>query len=79
MGVEAMNAKWHEKHPLGRGKTLEERIRWHREHAELCGCREIPKSILAELKKRAMAAASTKGRNPQKSRRSKKPKKTKRA
>ena len=63
-----MNAKWHELHPLGRGSTREARIRWHREHAEVCGCREIPKSILAELKKRAKAATSTKGRYPQKSR-----------
>jgi hypothetical protein len=25
--------------------TLEQRIAWHREHASVCGCREVPESL----------------------------------
>ncbi len=66
--------EWHAKHPMPRKSTLEERIEWHVEHETKCGCREIPKSIKLHLKKRGLAAASTKGRNPQKSRKARKTK-----
>jgi hypothetical protein len=71
-----VNAAWHEKNPMPKGATMEMRIKWHLEHQTKCGCNEIPKSVRMHLKKRGMAAVSTKGRNPQKSRKSRKPKAT---
>lgn len=65
---------WHSTNPIPRSATLDERVKWHVEHQTKCGCREIPKSILVELKKRGMAAASVKGRNLVKSRRLRRPK-----
>jgi hypothetical protein len=59
---------------MPRKATLEERVQWHVEHQTKCGCREIPESIRVQLKKRGLAAASTKGRNPQKSRKARKKK-----
>jgi len=30
--------------------TFEQRVAWHRDHAENCGCREMPKAIGEVLK-----------------------------
>ncbi len=67
--VRAKMAVWHSTNPMPRSATFDERVQWHVEHSTKCGCREIPKRILVELKKRGMAAASVKGRNLQKTRR----------
>jgi hypothetical protein len=48
------NATWHEQHPMPRTATTEERVKWHVEHAKACGCREIPRTIISELKARGM-------------------------
>ncbi len=40
-----INAAWHTKNKMPKNPRLEERIRWHKEHAKLCSCREIPESI----------------------------------
>jgi len=48
----AINAEWHEKHPMPKPATLEQRIRWHEEHAKECGCAPIPGAILIELERR---------------------------
>jgi hypothetical protein len=32
--------------------TLAQRVDWHLAHAKACGCREIPKTVLAELRRR---------------------------
>lgn len=44
-----MNADWHRKNRLSRDASLGERIDWHRRHAESCGCRPVPPSILAKM------------------------------
>src|SRR4051794_6918993 len=36
---------WHEQHRLGSGAPMAARVAWHREHAEVCGCRPIPASV----------------------------------
>jgi uncharacterized protein YdhG (YjbR/CyaY superfamily) len=43
------NAAWHASHPLPRGASLAERIRWHVAHARACACRPMPSSIRAAL------------------------------
>ena len=58
-----VNAKWHERHPLPKGATTEERVAWHREHQERCGCRPVPASLAAAVaagKKRSKRAAPKK-------------------
>ena len=51
-----LNATWHLKHPLPRNASLEQRVTWHIGHAKACGCRAVPKTILAEFKTRRIAA-----------------------
>ena len=50
-----LNREWHQTHRLPRNATLEERIAWHVEHAQVCGCRDMPERIKAKLKERGMA------------------------
>jgi hypothetical protein len=50
--MEKLNAAWHVKHPMPRNASLEQRVKWHIGHAKACGCRAVPKAILAELKTR---------------------------
>jgi len=33
---------------------MEERLRWHLEHARNCGCRPIPDGVAEEMKQRGM-------------------------
>lgn len=47
-----LNRQWHEANRLARDAKLEERLDWHRRHAENCGCREMPESIRHELEAR---------------------------
>lgn len=41
--------KWHETHKMVKGASLEERVRWHREHQKKCGCRPVPKGLRSYL------------------------------
>lgn len=45
-----INKQWHEKNKMPKNPTLEERIKWHIEHAKQCGCRPIPESLLSKIK-----------------------------
>lgn len=49
-----LNATWHEKHPMPKNATLEQRVSWHVRHAKACGCREIPRTIAREMKTRGI-------------------------
>ena len=48
----ALNAEWHEQHPMPAKATFEQRLEWHREHARACGCRKPPADIADELARR---------------------------
>jgi hypothetical protein len=50
----AINKEWHETHRMPRAPKLEDRLKWHLEHARVCGCREIPAKLLADAKKRGL-------------------------
>ncbi len=45
-----VNVKWHAAHPLPESPSMEERVRWHYEHVEACGCRPIPESIADDIR-----------------------------
>lgn len=47
-----INGKWHKAHRMPKNATLDQRIKWHIEHAKNCGCREIPEKLLTEIEKR---------------------------
>jgi hypothetical protein len=49
-----INAKWHLTNKMPKNPTLEQRIEWHVEHAENCGCRPLHGKILEEIKKRGI-------------------------
>jgi len=51
-----VNADWHERNPMPKNATDEQRLAWHREHAQTCGCRQPP-DVAAELARRDAAAA----------------------
>jgi NAD(P)H-flavin reductase len=46
-----MNASWHARNPMPPKATLAQRVAWHLRHAKACGCREIAKSVAAELRR----------------------------
>jgi hypothetical protein len=48
----SINAEWHLKNKMPVKATLEQRIKWHMEHAKHCKCRPIPAKLLAEIKNR---------------------------
>jgi hypothetical protein len=50
--VTPFNRQWHDEHRLGKGASLDDRVRWHLEHARVCGCRPIPELILKEIERR---------------------------
>jgi hypothetical protein len=45
------NEKWHREHRMPRNPTIQQRVDWHKTHAEMCGCRPMPKSIQLILEK----------------------------
>lgn len=49
----AINAEWHEKHPMPKNATLEQRIVWHTEHRKACACRPMPAKLVAVIEERS--------------------------
>jgi hypothetical protein len=47
-----LNREWHASNRLGRGADREQRLRWHEEHARVCGCRPIPLSLRKDANRR---------------------------
>jgi hypothetical protein len=45
----SVNAEWHRDHPMPERATYEQRLAWHREHAQACACRTPPPDIAAAL------------------------------
>lgn len=45
-----MNKVWHEKNPMPKNPTVDQRIVWHVAHAKYCRCREIPFKLMLEIK-----------------------------
>ncbi len=47
-----INAEWHAKHKMPKNPTLDQRVKWHLEHARHCGCRPASGEVLEEIRKR---------------------------
>jgi hypothetical protein len=50
-----INAVWHHRHPMPKNPTLVQRVRWHVAHAAACACREMPATVVSELRRRRIA------------------------
>ena len=44
-----LNRKWHQQNRLPDGATQKQRIEWHLAHADACGCRPIPPTLLKAM------------------------------
>jgi hypothetical protein len=53
-----LNAAWHDSHPMPPRATLDQRVTWHVAHAKACGCRPMPGTVVAELKRRGASGAA---------------------
>ncbi|MFD2872891.1 hypothetical protein ACFS5N_10465 [Mucilaginibacter ximonensis] len=49
--MKKINKSWHKAHPMPANPSLEQRIAWHLEHQQNCGCRPIPQRLQVELTK----------------------------
>lgn len=49
-----INAEWHSKHKMPKNPTLDQRVKWHLDHARHCSCRPLEGQVLEEIKKRYM-------------------------
>jgi len=45
-----VNKTWHDAHVMPRNPTRAQRVAWHAEHFEACGCREVPPGLVADVK-----------------------------
>lgn len=55
MSEPTINADWHAAHKMPVHPTDEQRVAWHLEHTQHCGCRPIPARVL-EMMARLEAA-----------------------
>lgn len=55
--------RWHQEHRMPERATDDQRIAWHLEHAQVCGCRPIPNGVLALMRAKGMKPPN-KGRQP---------------
>jgi DNA-3-methyladenine glycosylase I len=47
-----VNEKWHKAHPMPRNPSDAERIAWHLDHRDRCGCRPVPTKLLQKIRMR---------------------------
>jgi hypothetical protein len=58
-----MNARWHRQHPMPKHPTEQARVKWHLAHTKVCGCRDMPDSVAALIRRfRASRVARPKDR-----------------
>ena len=51
--VSKLNRAWHEAHRMPPRATLDQRVKWHKDHLKHCACRtDLPPAIAAEIEKR---------------------------
>jgi len=46
-----MNKAWHAANPVPPKATLDQRIRWHAEHARACACRPSPDNLRKDVQR----------------------------
>ncbi|MBK7438626.1 MAG: hypothetical protein IPI77_18180 [Saprospiraceae bacterium] len=43
--VSKLNKEWHQAHVMPKNASLDQRIEWHLQHRQHCGCRDIPEKL----------------------------------
>ena len=51
-GYAQTNKDLHAKNRMPKNASMEQRIRWHEDHARICGCRPIPPTVRAAIEDR---------------------------
>jgi hypothetical protein len=51
-GWAQMNKDWHAQNRMPKNATMDQRVRWHEEHALACGCRPVPPTVRAAMDNR---------------------------
>lgn len=54
------NRLWHEQNRMPQNPSDQQRIDWHLAHAKVCGCRPIPKGVLALMRAHDIEVSPTK-------------------
>lgn len=54
--MKRLNRSWHEAHRMPERPSQDQRIAWHLEHAQVCGCRPIPKGVLELMQAKGIQA-----------------------
>lgn len=49
-----INKEWYLANKMPKNPTLDQRVKWHVEHARNCSCRALSGKILEEIKKRGL-------------------------
>ncbi len=49
-----INKDWHLANKMPKNATLDQRIKWHMDHAANCTCRPLGGKILEEIKKKGI-------------------------
>lgn len=55
----ALNREWHLQNKMPKNPTKDQRIVWHRNHAQHCDCRKMPSFIQAEIEKQTQKEESS--------------------
>jgi hypothetical protein len=58
MKTPKLNRDWHHRHVMPEAASVDERVKWHLEHAKQCGCRPIPATVLQEMTRSGVALPS---------------------
>jgi len=54
VAIMKINKEWHLANKMPKNPTLDQRVKWHVEHARSCQCRKLKGKILEEIKKRGI-------------------------
>lgn len=49
-----INKAWHEKHPMPKNASFEQRVKWHLSHRQHCACRPIPAKLAQQMREKGI-------------------------
>jgi hypothetical protein len=53
----SINTEWHKQHRMPKNPTLDQRLKWHKEHLKNCNCRPLTPKLREEFKKQGIKIA----------------------
>jgi len=58
--VMSLNKGWHAANSMPKNATMAQRVAWHLEHQQNCGCRPIPRTVQEQIEKQAHVTINAK-------------------